>query len=165
MSILRWWVSVSETDRTIMPWGRGCKSDSGGCNEVRKRTAKYPLKSKGYQAGTVRLQVVSVSILPHESLLLPQLWIFPARTNCLMTIVSPISESCFILHIPCLQCCYWMLHGYVVYGPVFAVNMLEKQFLTQKDQAHCLSQLSWTLHREKKWHRPWPKGLELQLDF
>lgn len=138
------------------------KSDSVGCNEVHKRTAKYPLKSKGYQTGRIHFQISLVSISPHESLQLRQLWIFPARTNCLMAIVSPISEPCLILHISDLQCCYWMLHDDDVYGPVLvSVNMLEKLFLTQKVQAHYLSQTSWTLHREKKWHKPWPSSLEV----
>lgn len=116
-----------------MPRRGGYKSDSTGCNEVHKRTAKYPLQSQGYQTGRVHFQVVSVSTSPHESLRLQQLGIFPARTNCLMTIVPPISESCLILHISDLQCSYWMLNDYVVFGPVFfSVNTLEKQFLTQK---------------------------------
>lgn len=55
-----------------------------------------------------------------------------------------------------------MFHDYVVYGPVvFSVNTLEKQFVAWEVRAHYLSQMSWTLHSEKKWHKLWPNGLEV----
>lgn len=83
MSVLRWWVSVSGTDSVTMPWHGGCKSDDIGCNEVHKRTAKYPLKSKGcHQTGRIHFQIISVSLSLQELLQLHQLWAFPTRTNC-----------------------------------------------------------------------------------